>query len=279
MSLSLREELRVVLTPQQVLLVRIGRAFTRRGLTRRVLQKIAVPCVAADAGVPWSGALGTLETELAGLAKDTAFASVILSNHFMHYALIPWSGALKDEAEETAVARHFFRELHGPAADAWELRLSPDKAGEPQLASAVDGALTEALRAVFAGAGIRLRSIQPSLMTAYNSCRNRLQGSSAWFVLFEAGSLCLALLQQGRLGSVRTLRTGSDWCDTLPLTVEREAYLTDLATTDEILLWAPELEKSALPVSARWKIHALQPEIRADFVADYDRRFAVAMGG
>ena len=281
MSHSLREELRVVLSLEQLLLVRIGREFTRRGLTRRVLEKRAVACADAGAGdFPWSEAIKTLEAELSQLADSTAFATVILSSHFMHYALVPWSGALRDEEEETAFARHFFRQLYGSVADSWELRLSPDRPGAAQLASAVDSKLTETVRTLFAGTGIKLRSIQPSLMVAYNSCRNRLQKSSAWFVLFETGSLCIALLQQGRWGSVRRLRIDGGWRDALPLLLEREAYLIDAnTTTDDIFLWAPELEKSAWPESARWKIHALQPVIRPGLMPDYDRRFAVAMSG
>lgn len=287
MSLSLRDELRVVLCPEQVLLVRIGRSFTYRGLKHRVLDKRSIPCAETSGGDSlWSGAVRVLAAELPELAGSTAFATVILSNRFMQYALVPWSGALKDEEEETAYARHFFRKLYGSAAESWELRLNPERAGMPQLASAVDSRLTDAVRISFDGAGIRLRSIQPSLMVAYNSCQTRLQKCSAWFVLFEAGSLCLALLQQGRLGSVRTLRAGSDWRETLPQLLEREAYLTDAdATTNEVLLWAPEHDESVSPESAGWpksagwKIQALQPAIRPGLMPDYERRFAVAMSG
>jgi hypothetical protein len=278
----LREELRAVLYPQQVLLLRVGREVTPRGLAHRVLEKRAIPC-AADAGGgsdAWSGAVRTLEAELPRLAVGTAFATVILSNHFMHYALVPWSGALRDEEEEIAFARHFFRQSYGAAAEAWELRLSPERPGSAQLASAVDGRLTDAVRASFARAEMELRSIQPSLMAAYNSCRGRLHKSSAWFVLFETGSLCLASLQKGRWGSVRKLRAGDDWRDALPLLLERESYLTDRdATANDIFLWAPELGKADLPKSARWKIHALQPVLRPGFMPEYDGRFAVAMGG
>jgi hypothetical protein len=278
-SLSLREELRVVLYPQQLLLLRIGREFTRRGLTPRVLEKRAVPCaVAAD--VPWGAAIAALEAELPALAQSTAAATVILPGHFMHYALVPWSAALGDEEEEAAYVRHFFRQSYGAVAESWELRLSPARPGAAQLASAVDSRLTQAVRASFAGAGIRLRSIQPSLMVAYNSCRARLRNSSAWFVLFESGSLCIALLQQGSWGSVRRLRADADWRDALPRLLEREAYLADGdAAADEILLWAPELEPAAWPRSARWKIHALQPALRPGLLPDYDGRFAVAMSG
>lgn len=284
MSLSLRDELRVVLSPEQLLLVRIGRSFTWRGLTHRVLDKKSVPCVdAGDGALPWSGAIKALDAELSGLAGRSAFATIVLSNHFMHYAMVPWSGAPMDEEEETAYARHFFRKLYGPAAEAWELRLNPDRAGAPQLACAVDCRLMDSVRASFAGAGIGLRSIQPHLMAAYNSCRARLQKSSAWFVLFEAGNLCLALLRQGGWSCVHTVRAGDDWYETLPCLLAREAYLTDEdAATDEVLLWAPGidasgLDASALPESPGWKMSVLHPPIRPGLMADYDRRFAVAM--
>lgn len=279
MSLSLRDELRVVLGPEQLSLVRIGRSFTWRGLAQRVLDKRALPCgVAEDEALPWSEAVRTLEAELPALAKGTAFATVVLSNHFAHYAMIPWSGAPMDGEEETAYARHFFRKLYGPAAEAWELRLNPDRAGAPQLACAVDSRLTDSVRASFAAAGIVLRSMQPHLMVAYNGCRTRLRKSSAWFVLFEAGNLCLALLRHGGWGSVRTLRAGDDWYETLPRLLEREAYLTDEdAATDEVLLWAPELDASSLPETPGWKVSVLQPPVRPGLTADYDRRFAVAM--
>ncbi|HEY0666470.1 MAG TPA: hypothetical protein VGD24_10420 [Gallionella sp.] len=281
MSLSLRDELRVVLAPDRVSLVRIGRGFTRRGLTRRVLQKKVIACADAPDGTDsWGIAVNALAAELPALDEDTAFATVILSNHFVQYAIVPWSGALRDEAEEAAYARHFFSQLYGSAAGSWELRLSMDRAGVPQLASAVDLGLTGALRGLFDGAGMKLRSIQPGLMAAFNSCRGSLQRRSAWFVLFEAGNLCLCLLQQGRLASVRTLRPGADWCETLPHLLEREQYLIDeVAHTDEVLVWAPELEPSVLPAGSGWKMHALQPAIRADLMADYDIRFAVALGG
>jgi hypothetical protein len=221
-----------------------------------------------------------LEQELPALSKSTAFAGAILSNHFMRYAIVPWSAALRNDEEDVVYARHFFRQLYGAAADSWELRLSPERAGVSRLASAVDSGLPEAVRASFAGAGISLRSIQPSLMVAYNSCRNRLEGCSAWFVLHETGSLCLALLQQGRWISARSLRTGADWSGELPLLLEREAYLVEQdVPANDVFLWSTGLDNAAMPDGGNWKLQEMQPLIHPDFVPEYDGRFAMAMGG
>lgn len=286
MSLLLSDELRIVLTPDQVLLARVERSLGWNGLRRRVVEKEVIPCALGAAGEPsgsaalWGGALQALETALTRQSGRKAFATVILSNHFMRYALLPWSDVPGDEAEEQAYARHAFRQTYGDAAETWELRLSPGKVGMPQLASAVDSNLPEALRAMFVRTGIALESIQPHLMAAYNTCRTILRERTAWFALVEPGSLCLALLHQGRLQSVRTMRLEGDGRVALPLIMERESMLSESATAaDEVLLWAPWQGNALLPKSKQWRFRKLQPLLHADLAPEPDSRFAVALSG
>lgn len=274
-----RDELRVVLAPEQVALVRIGRTLTRRGPVARIEAKSIVDCIpSADGEAPWDAAINALETELPKLLTRKTVAKVILSNHFMRYTLMPWSETLSDAAEEVAYARHCFKQLYGAAAEQWELRLSLEHDGLPQMASAVDMRLLEALRAVFDRNSVALGSIQPRLMAAYNNCRTTLHKRSAWFVLHEPGCLCLGLLQHGRWVSVRTMRIGSDWRDSLSWLLEREAYMTEPGgTTEAVFLWAPELDNAVLPESDRWKIHNLHPAVHAAFIPEYEGRYAMAL--
>lgn len=281
MSLLWRDELRVVLAPEQVVLVRLGRKFTKRGPVRQVAAKMVVDCVPAQSparrhDVP----IKTLMEVLPQMLVHKTVAQVVLSNHFMRYTMMPWSEALSDEAEEHAYARHCFRQLYGAVAEQWELRLNPERPGLPQLVSAVDKRLLTALRAAFERHDVALESIQPRLMAAYNNCHPSLQKRSGWFVLYEPGSLCLALLQHGRWVSVRTMRIGSDWRETLPQVLEREAYLVEPgAATQTVFLWAPELGKDALPESGHWKIHNLHPVVRSTLAPEYEARFAMALSG
>ena len=279
MSLLLRDELRVVLCRDQVQLIHIGFEFTFQGRSCRVLDKKIFPCQ-EDAESPWGNAVKTLELALSELPKKPAIAQVILSNHFMRYAIIPWSESLSNDVEELAYAKHFFSQLYGPNADSWELRMSQDFAGGPKFASALEGQLLQTLRDLFAGANVKLRSVQPYLMTAYNNCQASFEKRDAWFVLFEQGSICLGLLRQGQWSSVRTIKVGSDWLVRLPETLDRESNLSELDTSaDEMFLWAPEHWTVALPTSERWKIHKLQPLIQTGLAPDYDARFAIAMCG
>lgn len=282
MSPLLRDELRVVLSPDQLVLIRIAREFTRRGLVRRVIAKELVPCASVAGGeAPWDGAIKALEAALPGAVNSRrAFATLILSNHFMRYTLVPWSEALSDEAEQMSYAQHCFRQAYGAAAENWELRLSLGPAGAPQLASAVDVRLLQALRLLFSQAGVALESVQPHLMAAFNNCRPSLQNRSAWLVLFEPGCLCLVLLQQGRWTSVRSMRIGADWLEQLPQILEREACMgASDSVPEEVFVWAPALENSAFPDSGRWQMHPLQPVVRTGLVPEYEGRFAMALSG
>lgn len=281
MSPLWRDELRVVLAPEQLVLVRLGWAMTRRGPIRRVMAKSVVDCAPVTSGeASWEVAIQTLDAVLPRLLVRKTAAKVVLSNHFTRYSLMPWSETLIDAAEEETYARHCFRQGYGAAAEHWELRLSPERAGLPQLASAVDVRLLAALRTVFERRGVAFDSLQPRLMAAYNHCRRTLNKLNAWFVMFEPGCLCLALLQHGRWASVRTMRIGSDWHNTLALALEREAYLAEPGTeTKAVYLWAPELGKAELPDSDRWQVHHLHPVVRSAFIPEYEGRFAMALSG
>jgi len=276
-----RDELRVVLAPEQLVLLRLGWALTKRGLTPRVDMKTVIDCAPSAGGeASWEAAIKTLETEVPrSLARKTA-AQVILSNHFMRYTLVPWSDTLSNAAEEQAYARHCFRQLYGTDVEQWEVRLSPGRTGLPQLASAVDKRLLAALRDVFERNGVVLNSIQPRLMAAYNNRYSALKNSSAWLALVEPGCLCLALLQHGCWLKVRTMRIGSDWRNALLLLLEREAYLAEAnADTPTVFLWAPELGTAALPENGRWQISHMQPLVRPALAPEYEGRFAMALSG
>jgi hypothetical protein len=278
-SLSLRDELRIVLCRDQVQLVRIGRELTLQGRQDQVLDKKIYP-YDADAVPRFDNVVRVLELALSELPKKPAHAQVILSNHFVRYTMVPWSDKLSNETEELAYAKHCFNQLYGATAQPWELRLHQDFAGSPQLASAIDGELLQALRAVFVRAQVKLKSVQPQLMTAYNNCQEQLRNQNAWFVLFNQGNLCLGLVQQGHWNSVRTLKVGSDWLARLPEILDREAYLSELNTTsDRIFLWAPEQSAAVLPQSTQWKISLVAPVIRPSFLHEYDERFAMALCG
>lgn len=269
MSPLLRDELRVMLYPDHATVTRIARAITRRGLSRRVTARTRLACQPqTDGDMRWSAALARLDQALPDLG-GAAHATVILSNHFVRYAVVPWSEALIDPAEEDAYARHCFRRQYGVAAEHWDLRLNAPRPGASRLASAVDRRLLDALRAPFMREGMPLRSIQPHLMAIFNQCRGLLQERNTWFVLHEPGILCIALLQDASWRLVRTIRAGSDWAASLPLLLMRETYMADAEPEAEtVCLWAPALGVASAPACGAWPLRNLMAAMPGDFIPD-----------
>lgn len=258
MSLWSREELRIVLQPGRAGLDRVRRLPAWSGRREEILTSHWLDCESADKSRPWQAALHALAGVLPEHAGARGPATVILSNHLVRYALVPWSAELSDAEEEMAFVRHSFVRIYGDAALQWQFRLSHGAARLPRIASAVDGELLDGLRGTFSAAGITLRSVQPNLMMAVNSFKRRLRGMSAWFALVEPGYLCLALLQNGRWSRVRGIRVGANWALELGLLLERETLLLEGDAPPDVLhLWQQVPAGAAGPVPGHWQTHAI----------------------
>jgi len=274
----LHKELRVLLCPDQVILQPVQRMLTWRGLRRTFDEPHVVSCNSASGTAPWRAALQALETALPGCADGKTTATVILSNHFLRYAVVPWRAELADAQEDMSFARHCFIKVYGKTAQQWQLRLSQEALEMPRLASAVDAELLDALRGVFDGAGVTLRSIQPHLMAAFNKSKGRLRQRSAWLALLEPGNLCLALLDNGQWSRLRSLRIDRSWREELPLMLDREAYLADdPAVPHEVYVWNVEVDDTALPEIDPWQFHALNTGLTPGAASAQGGHFTLAM--
>lgn len=262
MSVLSRNELRVVLCPSHAALLAIEHRFTRRGIRHEMKRQ---EIIAGDGGDAKGAAkrrydkvLTALDAALPAYAQAKASTTLVLSNHFSRYMLVPWSEDLSGEAERLAYAQHRFRELYGDVANQWELRLSPERDGAPQLSSAVDRRLLAAARDIFTRRGMAIASIQPHLMAAYNAAYPLLQGRTAWLGLVEPGMLFLALLQNGQWMRLRSMRIGAAWQAELPRLLEREACVAGAAGgASEVLLAVPDAGDLAFPQDGRWRFRRL----------------------
>jgi hypothetical protein len=204
----------------------------------------SIACDPTLGAEPWQGAIATLRNmEWTKPCKVT----VVLSNHFVRYAVIPWSDGLATPAEEEAYLRHHFAKIHGERAKSWTPRASEDRRGLPRLASAIDTALLEELKGAFPrGSKASLVSVQPELMEAINRWRADIPAAGAWLVLAEPSRACLAMHREGGWRSVQNAK--GEWLTLL----ERERYRATEAPNLVLLAGA-----AAPPGSERWTFHQL----------------------
>lgn len=210
MSLSWLERARLGLCPERIVLRRRGKEQAHR----------VTPLEGAPA---WRAAVDALPGALGERAPRRL--DVILSHHFVRYALLPWSEALRTEAAWLAYARHRLAELHGAPLEGWALRVSASAPRGARIACATEQALLDALRGKLAQRGVRATSVQPHLMAAFNRERRALRGASCWLVVEEAGRLALACFERGAWTALRVRRAGARRSEALPLLLQRESAL------------------------------------------------------
>ena len=218
------DQLSILIGPDRLLVSHRPRGF-RPGLMTTTM----VPVSASSEGAAgWEPAAAALEALLAANPQwRGASLRIILSNHFVRYVLVPWSNDLSNEKEHLVLARRHFALTHGPVAKNWAIRMSLDRPGESHVASALDESLLTRLTLAAAASHLKLTSVEPLLMAAFNRWQQDFREEAQWFVTVESGMLCGALVSRHRWIALRRWRTQDDWASELSLWLSREQVTSD----------------------------------------------------
>lgn len=248
MSLLSPERYIAVLGPTRVQLAR------RRGCQLDNLG--SVECASRDLG-EWGGTADALKELLAAHGGRRGELAVVLGEHFAHYILVPWSDAIGSPQELIAYARIRFEEIYGSEAAGWALQLSPEPAGQPRLAVAIAEGLLDRLVSLATAAGLRLVSVQPYLMSAFNRLCRPLAGTDFLFLLAEPERSCLLVAREGRWVTVRST-AGSDSDAALAVLLERESELQELEAQPPMAIYIHAPGRADL---APAPVHGLLPQV------------------
>ena len=178
----------------------------------------------------WAVALETLDHLLAEHTQPGAELSVVISGHFSRYCLVPWSDQISSTDELLGFAQLCFEDLYGVPTQPWNLVLSPEPAGYDRIATALPQDLLERLRNLASARKLRLRSVQPYLMAAFNHFDKSFDAGDFLFVVAEPVRSVLLVAREGRWASVRSVGTGDGDAALIAL-IGRESHLQ--ASTSE----------------------------------------------
>lgn len=269
-----RDRLRVSLAPESIAIARVA-----GGQPAKITFKKVVEADPAFGPESWHGAVSALAAAAEPLRAERVSVTVVLSNHFVRYAVVPFDMGVTGPEEELALARFHFTRIHGDRAKDWDLRLSGGPHGTARLASAVDAGLIQGIRACFPlEAKARLESVQPYLMSAFNRWHGTAATKDAWLMLVEPHQSCLSLFARRSWTTVQTFRgeylDPADWAALLDLQQLRAEGATG---PDTVLVHAPSSRRVIAGKTAGWKFLGLTLPPLEGFVPIEDSRLAMAL--
>jgi hypothetical protein len=252
------DRLLVSLAPNRVALARVRGRWRPKLISKQVMES--------------DQPLDALRSAVAALGKKRLQATVVLSNRFVRYAVVPCDAAVSGPEEELALARFHFSRIHGERAKGWDLRLSDGPSGAARLASAVDAGLVAAIRGCFpSGSGAKLVSVQPYLMAAYNRWRDAIAREDAWLVLPETDGACLAYATRAGWLAARLLRYEDAGGTSLAESMEREQLRLAAAPRAALVHGAPP------PALSGWKLFRLMLPPLGGYSPLEDGAYAMAL--
>jgi hypothetical protein len=268
----LRDRLLVALAPDSVSWVRLA-ALPRPHATAHG----AVDADPEHGREPWAGAVAALRAASEAWQRERVAVTVVLSNHFVRYALVEAPPRGVSPEEELALARFHFTKLHGERANAWDVRVSPQTRGSPRVASAVDRELIDELQSIFPrAASPRLASVQPYLMSAFNRWRDRLGAAGGWLVLPEPGRVCLALVSGDVWQALQSARSAGEAPDDWLALLDREAQRAPVQPVPTTVLARSDARVDDTTVGS-WQLVTLHPP-GVEGISDAEReRYAMAL--
>ncbi|BCM25650.1 hypothetical protein ZMTM_19090 [Methyloradius palustris] len=200
------------------------------------MHQAVIPCAPIHDGNQWTSTIAALGLALQGAQWRDVKPTIVLSNHFVRYAVIPWNSLLNNAVEKQAYLKHCFTLAYGESTKSWDLRMSDAGLNMPALASGIDQGLLSAIRDVMTQVNLDCQHIQPHLMIAINQLTKQdvipAAQNSTWFVLLETGRLCIALISGGAFVSVKTYAAEPDMAQQISALIKRESVICGLDSTD-----------------------------------------------
>ena len=261
-------DLRLALSPHSISLVRVA-PFWRRKAAAVAWLRVDAP---AGQRPSWRAAIAGLPALFAKAGIRGGRASVVLSNHFVRYLVVPAGEDLATQSEEESYVRGRLAQIHGEAALEWALRIGDGPADGSHLAAAIDAELIEALRSELKLLKVALASCRPALPAVVDAARARI-GDDAWVVLAERGRLLVASIRAGQWQMVRSRPTGPETIVLREVLAQESMLSPGTSRECKVFLSATaEAEVDAEGVT----VHPLQAGERGTVVPDGRARIALA---
>ncbi len=200
-----RDEVVIYFAPNRVALTRVT-----RGIRSRVVATRHCEVTGGSAGNP-SAALACLSNLLTDDQWHGASARLIVADTWVRYGIVPAPVVKLDEDGRLSHARYVLADTFGDSLSDWVITLTDAPPGRTYIACAIPTALHAELEDVLLSVQLKLTSLKPKLVAAFDIWRKNLPFAEYWFVSLDEGSLAAVQITDGEWRRVHTARLGKEW--------------------------------------------------------------------
>ena len=231
-----------------------------RGLRNRLIDQESVT-FPHDAQEPtWGMAIKQLDALLASMqVEHKSKLKITLASDFVRYLALPPQQVSMSAKEKLAYVAAAYREIHGAVIDDWEIKLHDSPNHSMTIAAAIDKKLLSEIKELAQRHSLQLVTLQPYLMTVFNSLSNQISKVSGYLVVVEFKRLLLVNLHQGKCQNVRVYPLTNGWQIEFKNLMMRESLMTD-AICHQILVYAPTQKNIAINAIDGWQVSRISTE-------------------
>jgi hypothetical protein len=190
----------------------------------------------------WRASLDTLENWVTDNASSNVRVDVVISDHFVHHVVLPWSRELTEEQEWLALAKARI-DLTWGGAEALELRIDRLRYKSGCLTCALDRDLRSHLFALEPRLGLKIKSIRPNFTATFNSLAAGIGNTTTLIVVPERHSVTIGAVDAGTWHHVRTQPVIRKSASDVEMLVDRERLLLGLPP-DTAVIYGPASDGS-----------------------------------
>ena len=216
--------------------------------------------IASTQEADWQLLVQQLDAALIQLkTASNTLCTIVLSSDFVRYLVLPAQPFAMNNLEKMAYVQAAYRNIYGAVTDGWNIKCDNAAPHVNMLAVAVDAQLMAALGQLATQHQLKLDSVQPYLMTAFNALMPQLLGKNGYLVLLEQSKLLLIRLQNGECQHLRTLTFHHDWQLDLQQTIVRESALNEdsITVNKQLFVYAPAKKNTTINKIAGWEIQKI----------------------
>ncbi|MBL8415611.1 MAG: hypothetical protein JNM42_14320 [Propionivibrio sp.] len=200
MLLSWLDRLTLFVHPHRVLLDR----QPWRGTASRQQADVDLPAAGES---DWQPALTAAGALLKAHGRRGAALRIVIADHFVRYALLPWSEDIIGNKARLALALALLKNSMGDRVKALEIALDRPAFGKNGIAAGVDRQLLAGLRASAQEHRLRLDSLQVRLIAELAARHKQME--DGWFACIDREWLTLVGLRRGEIGCLHNHRAST----------------------------------------------------------------------